>query len=227
MIILGDEFFSTYFKNSYVIKKNKSLPNAVASHVDMNLCVIDDTVFLPRENDVADLFSKFGYKVKFIRETLKNKYPYDVALNCKAIGKTVILNRETVSKDILEYCENEGKKIINVPQGYAACSTLALSETEFVTSDKGIYNELIKYGFNPLLIKEGYIEIDEYDYGFIGGASGFYDDTLYFFGDITAHPDYQKIEQYLTENNVKYRYFDVPLRDIGGIFDLKKIKKDV
>lgn len=227
MIIIGDIGFSECFEQFLILNQNKNLPDAVASHVDMNLCVIDDVVFLPKETYIADLFLEYGYKVKIISEKLGSKYPYDVPLNCKCIGQTVILNRKTVSKDILDYCKNTHKKIIDVPQGYAACSTLCLKENAFITADKGIYTALTSCGLSPLLIEEGYIEIDEYDYGFIGGASGFYGDTLYFFGDITEHPDYEKIEEYLNENNIKFRYFDGPLRDIGGIFDLKSLKKDV
>ena len=220
MIIIGDIGFSKYFEVSLVLNKNKCLPYPVASHVDMNLCVIDNTVFLPKENYIADLFCEYGYYVKIIREELENEYPYDVPLNCKSIGNTVILNRKTVSKDILEFCEKSGKKIIDVPQGYAACSCCCLSENAFITSDKGIYNALVQNGLSPLLIKEGYIELKPYNYGFIGGASGFIGDTLYFFGDITKHADYRKIDCFLAENKIKYKYFDFPLTDIGGIIEI-------
>lgn len=227
MVVIGNKCFSKYFKEVFVINPNENLACPVASHVDMNLCVIDSTVFLPKGSTLKNIFSDYGYKVKFISEDLVKKYPFDARLNCKAVGNTVILNRKTVSKDILDYCVNTGKIIIDVPQGYAACSTVALSETAFITSDKGIYNALVNNGLNPLLIKEGYIEIEEYDYGFIGGASGFVGDTLYFFGDISTHPDYEKIKTYLDKNNVKFKAFDGKLTDIGGVFDLKKIKKDV
>ena len=227
MIIIGDIGFSEYFEEALVINSNEKLPSPVSTHVDMNLCVIDDVVFLPKENHIADLFLEHGYKVVIINEELGNEYPYDVPLNCRCVGNTVILNRKTVSKEILDYCENTHKKIIDVPQGYAACSCACLNETAFITADKGIYDSLIKNSLSPLLIREGYIKIDEYDYGFIGGASGFCGDTLCFFGDITKHPDYEKIEEYLNENNIKFRYFDEPLTDIGGIFDLKSLKKDV
>ena len=223
VVIIGDKRFGKYFEESLVITSNKKLAHPVASHVDMNLCVIDKTVFLPKDSELEKIFCDYGYDVKFISEGLKEKYPFDVRLNCKAVGNTVVLNSKTVSKDILNFCENKGKTIIDTSQGYAACSTVALSETDFITSDKGVYNSLLKSGITPLLIKEGYIEIEEYDYGFIGGASGFVDDTLYFFGDITAHPDYEKIKNYLDKNNVNFKCFNCPLYDIGGVYDLKML----
>ena len=220
MIIIGNNKFKDFFDDKLIVENNPNLPKAVASHPDMNVCVINDTVFLPKNSPLYQTIKNSGKKIIEICEDLGKEYPMDVPLNCKAVGNTVILNKKTVSKDILKFCKTQGKRIINTNQGYAACSTLSLSENAHITADKGIYNALKNAGLSPLLIKEGYIKIDQYDYGFIGGASGFVDDTLYFFGDITAHPDYKKIKDYLVINNVKFKYFDGELIDIGGIFKI-------
>ena len=220
MIFIGSENFAKYFDKTYIIKSNNLLPNPVSFHADMNICKIDDTVFLYKNCCFAKEIIKLGFKTVFIGETPKNAYPFDVFLNCRSVGKTVIMNSKTISKDILKHCEKTGKKIIDVKQGYAACSTLMLSETAFITSDKGVCNTLIKNGYSPLLIREGYIKIDEYNYGFIGGASGFANDILYFFGDITVHPDYKQIDAYLKQNNIEYKWFDCPLTDIGGMIEI-------
>lgn len=219
MIIIGNNKFKDFFSDKLIVNENKDLPSAVSSHPDMNICIIDDIAFLPKNSPLYEKVKEKNKKVVFISENLKNKYPFDVPLNCKAVDDLVILNPKTVSKEILEYC-NKNKKIISVNQGYAACSTLAVSKNVIITADKGIYTALKNANLSPLLIKEGYIKINEYDYGFIGGASGFVNDTLYFFGDITAHPDYKKIKDYLDKNNVKFQYFKEELTDIGGIFEI-------
>lgn len=219
MVIIGNNKFQDFFENKIIINNNPLLPNPVANHPDMNICIIDDTVFLPKNSPIFNEISKLKLNIITISENLNNKYPFDVPLNCKAIDDFVILNPKTVSKEILEYC-NKNKKIISVNQGYAACSTLAVSKNVIITADKGIYTALKNAGLSPLLIKEGYIKINEYDYGFIGGASGFVDNTLYFFGDITLHPDYHKIKDYLAKNNIKFKYFDGKLLDIGGIIKI-------
>lgn len=223
MIILGDERFSKYFSDVVVLEKNNDLPSPVCSHPDMNILKIDNTIFLPKNHYLAPMFTQIGFCVKYIQETLGNAYPFDVKLNAKQVGNLILMNTKTVSKDVFAFCKNTGKTIIDVPQGYAACSCLCINENAFITADKGIYNALKKAGANPLLIQEGYIEIDTYDYGFIGGASGFIDGVLYFFGDITAHPDFIKIDEYLKANDVKYKWFDTPLCDIGGVLDLQKM----
>ena len=220
MIITGSKKIASLFESAYVIDKNKCLDEAVCTHIDMNCCIIDNTAFLPYGSAIKNLLASNGYNICEINEVLSKHYPYDVPLNCKSFGNTVILNKKTVSKDILNYCENKNKRIIDVPQGYAGCSTLMLSENAIITADKGIYNETVKNSISSLLIKEGYIELKPYNYGFIGGASGFIGDTLYFFGDITKHADYRKIDCFLAENKIKYKYFDFPLTDIGGIIEI-------
>ena len=70
-----------------------------------------------------------------------------------------------------------------------------------------------------LLIKKGYVSLDGYDYGFIGGASVYIKDkkTLLFFGDITAHPDYSAIKDFCERKGVKIDYIKgIKLTDIGG-----------
>lgn len=219
MIIIGDNKFNKLFEEKITINSNPLLPKPIANHPDVNVCVIDNTVFLPKYSQIFKKISMLGLNIITISEDLGDEYPFDVLLNCRAIDDYVILNPKTVSKDILKYCK-QNKKIINVNQGYSACSTLAVSKDVIITADKGIYNALKSAGLSPLLIKEGYIKIDQYDYGFIGGASGVLDNTVYFFGDITLHPDYGKINDYLTKNNVKFKYFDGELLDIGGVIKI-------
>ena len=221
MVVLGDERFAKYFENVLLLKPNENLPKPVCTHPDMNILKIDNTVFLPQNSCIADVFKAAGLDVKFISETLKNTYPFDVRLNAKQVGNFVLMNTKTISKDVLSFCKETGITIIDVPQGYAACSCLCINENAFITADKGIYNALANAGASPLLIETGYIEIDTYDYGFIGGASGFVNDVLYFFGDITAHPDFEKIDEYLKLHKVKYKWFNTPLVDIGGILEFK------
>lgn len=219
-VIFGDKFFAEKFNNSILISENKNLGEAVAYHPDMNLFVCDNTAFLPKNSPLENVFKTKGYEVIFVRQELKKEYPYDVLFNAKAVENTVILNGKTIAKEILNFLKEKNKTIINVNQGYAACSVLALNENAFITSDKGIEKALICYNKSVLKIREGYIKIKDYDYGFIGGASGFSGDILYFFGDIAAHPDFSLIDEFLKQNNVVYKYFDTPLCDIGGCIEI-------
>lgn len=219
-VILGDEFFAKKFKNSIILSQNKNLSEPVASHPDMNLFVCDKTAFLPKNSPLESVLKEKGYNVILIKNELKSEYPFDVLFNAKIVDDTAILNEKTIAKEILEYLKESNKTIINVNQGYAACSVLALNKNAFITSDKGVAKVLKETGKDVLKICEGYINIKDYSYGFIGGASGFIDGILYFFGDITCHPDFKLIDEFLRKNNVKYKYFNTPLKDIGGCIEI-------
>ena len=72
-----------------------------------------------------------------------------------------------------------------------------------------------------LLIEKGYIRLDGYDYGFIGGASAYLKESniLLFSGNISIHPDFERIKIFCQNNDVDIDYIDgMDLTDIGGIF---------
>lgn len=220
ILVIGDEFFKKFFDDAVIIGENKNLAYPVASHPDMNFCIIGKTAFLSKNSSLEKLLTSRGYEIITVEKDLRPEYPFDVLFNAKIIGNTVILNPKTVAKEILEFCKDKKTDIIEVNQGYSACSVLALTENAFITSDKGIEKVLKGKGKKVLKISEGYINIKEYDYGFIGGASGFSNGILYFFGDITAHPDFKKVDLFLKENGITYKYFNCPLTDIGGCIEI-------
>ena len=143
---------------------------------------------------------------------------------------------------------SETLEIIDVPQGYTKCNTLIVDEYSIITSDVGIYNSC--YGrphltgndaaaedckscisgspapqLEVLLIEKGHIKLQGFDYGFIGGASGRVGDTIIFNGDITQHPDYEKITAFIESRGLKIKHFTgYPLEDIGSIIECYQIE---
>ena len=59
-------------------------------------------------------------------------------------------------------------------------------------------------------------------YGFIGGASGLFDEgMLVFNGNIKTHPDYNNIKYFCTNHHVNiYSLHDGELEDIGSVIQL-------
>ena len=57
-----------------------------------------------------------------------------------------------------------------------------------------MYKVLVDNNIDALLVDKGHIDICGWDYGFIGGASGMIaNNKLAFCGDLSMHPDYEKI----------------------------------
>ena len=69
-----------------------------------------------------------------------------------------------------------------------------------------------------LLISEGNIILPGFNTGFIGGCSGKLNDTVFFNGDLSKHPNFIKIKDYIENRGLKCLWFKgTPLTDIGSV----------
>ena len=99
-----------------------------------------------------------------------------------------------------------------------------MSENAIITADEGIAKTAAAHGIDVLKIREGYVDIDGYGYGFIGGASGACDDAVYFCGDILSHPDGQKIADFCEKHSKRcVSLSNDTLFDVGTLFFLTKV----
>jgi len=146
------------------------------------------------------------------------EYPRDIGLNAAAVGGCVICNAKYTNEEILK----RANKIIDVKQGYAKCSTCVVGDNAVITSDVSIYGAALKNNIDALLIESGHINLDGYNYGFIGGCSGLTDkNKLAFTGNIALHPDYEAIKNFCGDRGVEIvSLSDEKLYDYGSIFSV-------
>ena len=77
---------------------------------------------------------------------------------------------------------------------------------------------LSKLGINVTVISNADISLPPYEYGFIGGASGVFGDTVYFLGNPDLHRDGEKIRAAITGAGYKLcALSDEPLYDYGTL----------
>lgn len=151
-------------------------------------------------------------------EKIGSKYPENIIYNAACTGKYFIHNIKYTDPELLAIVKP--LEIIDVPQGYTKCNTLIVDENSIITSDFGIYNSCYGKHLEVLLIEKGHIKLQGFDYGFIGGTSGRVGDKIIFNGDITQHPDYDKIAAFIKSRGLKLKYFtEYPLEDIGSIIE--------
>ena len=151
-------------------------------------------------------------------EKIGSKYPGNIIYNAACTGKYFIHNTKHTNPELLKQIP-ETVEIISVPQGYTKCNTLIVDENSIITSDFGIH-KLCYDKLNVLLIEKGHIKLQGFGYGFIGGASGRIGDTIIFNGDVSQHPDYEKIAAFIEDRDLKIKYFtEYPLEDIGSIIE--------
>mgnify|MGYP006992083513 CR=1 FL=1 len=217
--------------NKFAIKvvsatENKLLDAPISKHADILANYVGKSTFLAEINQVelCNFIEDYDGKSVLI-DNIQSPYPNDCLLNFADIGDYIICNKSILSEQIVKYLPQ--KEIIDVKQGYSKCSVCICKQNTVITDDISIYNALLQYdNINSLLVEKGSVRINEYNYGFIGGCCGLINkDLLLFNGDLSTHSDFDKIQKFLYDNNVKY--IDVknkPLTDIGSIIPI--IEKD-
>ena len=188
--------------NIILLENIEAFPLPERKHADMQLLHIQDAVFT-----IKDCIRRPG-----------NKYPSNVLLNCLYLGGKLYGKTSANDPAVLNHCVQHQIPVVPVNQGYSRCSALIIGENAVVTADSSIAKALENNGAEVLRISPGYILLEGYDYGFIGG-SGFSDgNTVFFFGDIRRHPDYEAIRRFCDtyHKSIHILCKERPLTDIGG-----------
>lgn len=209
------------------VPDNPNVERRLSGHADLSLIHAGgDRVFLaPYLNGTAfaQTIINLGADVNFAGIRQSAEYPFDAQLNLVAVVNNLICNTKTAYLPAVDYLSRvRGMNVIDCRQGYTKCSVLVVDEHSIITQDKGISSAAKKAGLDVLEIESGYVMLDGYDYGFIGGA-GFKlsSDTLAFTGTFDAHPDKMRILDFIASHGVNALYLtDEPIFDIGSAIPL-------
>lgn len=203
-----------------LLPPHPSLPEPVASHADMVCAVLDKTVFFDKiyidtYPEIYRAVSGAGYRTECVPEPIGGEYPSDVLLNV-LIGDGFAAGHISSSTTLRRRLEAAGKTFVPVKQGYAACSCLSARD-RLVTADAGIASALSPF-CKTLVVPSGGISLPPYGTGFIGGASGFDGERVYFVGDVHTHPAGKIVTEFLSDGGICcVSLREGPLRDVGGI----------
>ena len=195
-----------------------SVYNAICGHADIMLhkCSDNDIVCEPT---VYDYFTSCGFKPRCGRTSVGAEYPFDIAYNAARVGNNLFCLEKHTDEVILNYCMEHGIKIIDTKQGYAKCSVCVVAENALITSDKNIARCAERNGIDFLITDDRDILLEDFEHGFIGGASGLLPGRLLAFnGNIELHRDYKRIVDFCCGYNVEVISLnDGPIVDIGSI----------
>ena len=199
------------------------LDKPVSSHADMLINIIEDRIFCYEdyylENKIIfDIAENEGYSIIKCTPPESSEYPYDIGLNALILGKKIFGNIKHLSKELISYAVEMGYELINVKQGYTACSTLVLNEKCIVTADSSIKKSMEKENIEVIFIDDSSIKLNGYNKGFIGGASGVVCDNICFFGNPATLDRYESIKEKIISlkmNEISIMSGEV--YDFGGI----------
>ena len=151
-------------------------------------------------------------------EKLRDTYPGDCIYNAFSTGRYFIHDLGITDPELLKRAEELELIPVSVRQGYSNCSIVPVDEGSIITYDRGISVKARAAGIDVLEIEPGHVELEGYDTGFLGGASGKAGDTIVFNGDLSEHPDFGRICSFIEERGLRVRFFEgLPLKDIGSV----------
>ena len=207
---------------TFIINNNPLLPSPVNSHPDLQMLhLCENRILISDEHLYAGELQKI-FSTSVIGDSLGNRYPEDVRLNCKIVGNNIFLNKKTICREILEFAELSGLNVINVNQGYTGCSICAINESAIITDDESVFSAAQNFLNDVLFISKGSIRLNGYTYGFIGGCCGkLSSNKLAVNGRIESHTVSNMIIDFCSKHNIDIiELSDEVLTDIGGILPL-------
>ena len=202
------------------LPNNPNVDQRLSGHADLSVAFADGTIIAEKGiyTYLVNILTSREYKILSASEQ-ESEYPHDAGLCVCTVGNTTIYNPKTVDQVLRQHLSG---RLISVTQGYTRCSICVVSEKAIITSDTTIYCKAKKAGIDALQIRPGYIALDGFDYGFIGGATFLLDaSTMAFTGQLSEHPDKERILRFLREHGVSVVFLtDEPIFDIGGAVTL-------
>lgn len=227
---MSDKCKSTLNNDGFCLIEVRSNPNldiSISSHPDIfvfkykNTLICEPNIGITLKKHLFDLDKERFNLIYGDTFSTDTKYPNDCAYNFAVCGKHLIGNIKHADKGIRKLIDFSGLTVINTKQGYAKCNICVVSDNAIITEDKGIARTCSSAGIDVLLLDTNSVKLNGYKNGFIGGASGKYNNKLYFCGNIEKHPEYKKINQFCaTHNTIPISLSDENLYDYGSIIIL-------
>lgn len=192
------------YKLYFISESNITYP-AVATHPDLFYCRMG-------AGETAAVFTgdpcELGYD-----------YPHNVKYNAVCLDRYFIHNLKHTSPALLTAAHAKGLECIHVNQGYTKCNMVVVDGCSVITADQGILRTLQNYSdIDALKIRQGFVTLSGFEYGFLGGASGRVGNEIIFNGNLSCHPDFEKICKFIQNRGLSVKYFpDYELEDIGSI----------
>lgn len=199
-------------------RANKNLLKGLDTHPDILVHpLLSGELVVDRDN--LEYYKKIFPDKKILpsHSSLSKKYPKDVPLNAFTFKNYFIHNLKFTDKVLLDYYKNSGYQMIDIKQGYGKCSSL-VTEDFIITSDGGIYESLRDF-ITIYKINHGEIRLQNFNYGFIGGASGVLGKKIFFTGDFSHYSSYEEILKIIKKYDYEIEILSKdPIEDYGSIF---------
>jgi hypothetical protein len=147
------------------------------------------------------------------------KYPESARYNALFACGKLIHNPDISDPDIQKL--NPEVEIIRIRQGYTRCSLIPLPNHTFITSDRGIEKTLKQNQFEVIFVEPSSVKLESFKHGFIGGACGIHESSLFICGSLKYFKEKKSIEKFTARAGIQIiELYDGPPMDIGTLIFL-------
>jgi len=147
------------------------------------------------------------------------QHPASIHYNTAVNDRYLVHRLEYTDPVILQHCHTLKK--IPVKQGYTRCNLLLMNDDHYLTSDAGIHKNLTRSGLEGVFVSPEGILLPGFPNGFIGGAMGLLNETIFIIGSLDHYSEGVVVRNYLEDLNYRMiELYDGPLFDGGGILFL-------
>ncbi len=188
-----------YVTDVYIFHTDGITDNSISGHPDIFIYQYKNRLVVA-PNAPVGLFLFFdSHNITYLKGERDVGYGLhnSVQYNCLSTSEFLFHKSEFTDSTILEI--NKDKEFIQLPQAYTRCSLVHLCENNYLTSDRGIENVLLKKGFSCFYFNPEQIIIKDHKNGFIGGAIGIFGKRIFFNGKVELHADGRRLKEYLLE----------------------------
>jgi len=197
---------------------------AISGHPDIFFCQTPQTLVVSPSLPENILQKIEEQKIQFVKGNQASlsvgqagrQYPASVRYNAAVSNKYIVHRLEYTDPVILQNCHTLKK--IPVKQAYTRCNLLLLKDDHFISSDRGIHKNLLRYGLEGIFVSPEGILLPGFPNGFIGGTMGMINDTIFVIGSLANFAEGEVVKNFLEELNYSItELYDGPLFDGGGI----------
>jgi len=211
-----EDALNSFGYNVVKLPRFNKLQEYVSNHADMLIFYDGERIITHNGyfEENKTLFASLGIEIVLSDERMEKAYPFDILFNAVLTKEGILFSKSEYTSELIK---RRAKKIIEVKQGYTACSTCRVSDNAFITTDSGLYKAYLQCGIDSILVSKDDIVLPGYDCGFIGGASVVIGDLVCFFGDIKKYRDYGIIYDFVRKHDKDiFSLSDEKLTDVGG-----------
>jgi hypothetical protein len=186
-----------YVTDVYTFKTNGVTGNSISGHPDIFIYQDNNQLVVAPNSPVELLMFFDNHNIAYMKGEMDvgHELNNSVQYNCLSTSQFLFHKSGFTDSAILEI--NNDKEFIQLPQAYTRCSLVHLCGDNYLTSDRGIENVLLKRGLSCFYFNPKEITIQDHKHGFIGGAVGIWGMRIFFNGNVELHADGQSLKEYL------------------------------